>query len=88
MTTLRIVKRYNHRSNGLAGVEVADTVNLPGAGSHECAQFVTRVNSNDELDYEIIDYEVALISKMDAPEILTNPTGGKVGKIDPNLWKL
>lgn len=85
MTMLRIVKRYNHRSNGLAGVEIADTANIPEGGPSECAAFVTAVNASKTLDYEIIDYEVALISKMERPEILTNPTGGATGKLLPGV---
>tara|TARA_R100001086_G_C11657008_1_gene209034 strand:- start:205 stop:468 length:264 start_codon:yes stop_codon:yes gene_type:complete len=76
---IRIVKRYNHLS-GKPGIEEADIVEIEG-GAEGAARFVTAVNANPRIDYEIIDYEVALITQMERPEIITNPTGGGTGKV-------
>lgn len=77
--SIRIVKRYNDKSPK-SGIEEADVVNIEG-GAEGAAMFVSKVNANSRLDYEIIDWEVALISKMQRPEILTNKTGGGTGKL-------
>ena len=76
---IRIVKRYNNRSPQ-SGIEEADIVDIEG-GAAGAARFVTAVNASKVLDYEIIDYEVALITKMEGPEILSNKTGGGTGKL-------
>lgn len=76
---IRIVKRYKNTSPK-AGIEEADIVEIEG-GAEGAAQFVARVNANPRHEYEIIDYEVALITKMERPEIVTNKTGGATGKV-------
>ncbi len=76
---IRIVKRYKAWSP-FAGIEEADVVEIED-GAEGAARFVTAVNASDKLDYEIIDYEVALITRMERPELLKNPTGGGVGKV-------
>lgn len=76
---IRIVKRYKNTSPK-AGIEEADVVEIDG-GAEGAARFVTMVNANPNHEYEIIDYEVALITKMERPEVITNPTGGGVGKV-------
>lgn len=76
---IRIVKQYKSTSPK-AGIEEADTLTIEG-GAEGAALFVTRVNMNDRLDYTIIDYEVALVSKMERPEIITNKSGGATGKL-------
>lgn len=76
---IRIVKRYRNGSPK-AGIEEADVVDIEG-GAEGAARFVTAINANPNHDFEIIDYEVALITKMERPEILKNPTGGGVGKV-------
>lgn len=76
---IRIVKRYRNGSPK-AGIEEADVVEIEG-GAEGCARFVAAINANPNHDFEIIDYEVALITKMERPEILKNPTGGGVGKV-------
>ena len=76
---IRIVKRYKNNSP-LAGIVEADVVEIEG-GAEGAAQFVSRVNANSRHEFEIIDYEVALITEMEKPEILINPTGGGVGKV-------
>lgn len=76
---IRIVKRYKNTSPK-AGIEEADVVDIEG-GADGAARFVTSINSNPNHDFEIIDYEVALITKMEGPEILKNPTGGGTGKV-------
>jgi hypothetical protein len=76
---IRIVKRYRNTSPK-AGIEEADVVEIEG-GAEGAARFVAAVNANKLHDFEIIDYEVVLITKMERPEILTNPTGGAVGRL-------
>lgn len=76
---IRIVKRYKDWSP-YAGIEEADIVEIEG-GSDGAARFITAVNASDKLDYQIIDYEVALLTKMEGPEVLSNPTGGGIGRL-------
>jgi len=76
---LRIVKRYNHLSPK-AGIEEADVVEIEG-GAEGAAMFVSKINANSRIDYEIIDWEVALITKMEGPEVIKNETGGATGKL-------
>jgi hypothetical protein len=76
---IRITKRYKDWSPK-AGIEEVDTVEISG-GSEGSAMFVTKVNATEKLDYEIVDYEVALISRMERPEIIKNPSGGGTGKL-------
>ena len=76
---IRIVKRYK-AGTPKSGIEEADVVDIEG-GADGAARFVTAVNANRKLDWQIIDYEVALITKMERPEIITNPSGGGVGKL-------
>lgn len=73
---LRIVKEYKQNSK-LAGIIETDTVNL--ANRDDALSFVNAVNGNARQQYKIIDYEWAIIGG--ANEILTNPTGGYVGKM-------
>lgn len=75
---IRIVKRYTMGPK--AGIEEADIVEIEG-GAEGAAQFVSRINANPRHEFEIIDYEVVLITKMERPEIIKNPTGGGVGKV-------
>lgn len=79
MTKLRIVKEYRPWSPK-AGIQEADIVDIPG-GSEECAQFVSRVNAGSKSEFDIIDWELVLTTKMERPEILKNPTGGGTGKL-------
>ena len=76
---IRIVKRYRSW-HPKAGIEEADVVEIEG-GAAGAAQFVSRINANERHDFEIIDYEVALITQLEGPEILTNPTGGGKGRV-------
>ena len=76
---IRIVKRYNNLSPKV-GIEEADVVEIEG-GAKGAANFVSKVNANSRIDYEIIDWEVALITKMERPEVIKNPSGGGVGKV-------
>jgi len=76
---IRIVKRYNHLSPKV-GIEEADIVEIEG-GAQGAAMFVSKINANSKIDYEIIDWEVALITSMEGPEILKNPSGGGTGKL-------
>ena len=76
---IRIVKRYKSNSPKV-GIEEADVVEIHG-GADQAARFVVGVNASPTIDYEIIDWEIALISKMERPEILSNPTGGGTGKL-------
>lgn len=78
MPLVRIVKRYNSLSSK-HGIVETDKVRFPDANA--AARFVTSVNSNPRIDYEIIDYDVVLAHVSEGPEILENPTGGYVGKI-------
>lgn len=75
---IRIVKKYT--DGPMAGIEEADVVNIEG-GAEGCARFISAINANPRVPYEIVDYEVVLITRMERPEILTNPTGGRLGKI-------
>lgn len=77
---IRITKQYNNRSskNGLIEVDKIEFDSIDDA-----AQFVSKVNANNNIDFEIIDYDAALISTgQNTPEIIHNPTGGGVGKIN------
>ena len=76
---IRIVKRYR-AGTPKAGIEEADIVEIEG-GSEGAARFVTAINANPRHEFEIIDYEIALITKMEGPEIITNPTGGGLGRV-------
>tara|TARA_R110000787_G_scaffold631_8_gene2355 strand:- start:109 stop:360 length:252 start_codon:yes stop_codon:yes gene_type:complete len=76
---IRIVKKYNHLSPK-SGIEEADVVEIEG-GAEGAAMFVSKINANHRIDYQIIDWEIALISKMERPEVLTNRTGGGTGKL-------
>lgn len=75
---VRITKQYNNRSpkNGVIEVDKIEFNSIDDA-----ALFVTKVNSSKTIDYEVIDYEAALIGGKTAPEIISNPTGGMTGKI-------
>jgi hypothetical protein len=76
---IRIVKRYNNLSP-MSGIEEADVVEIEG-GSAGAARFVIGINASPTIDYEIIDWEVVLITKMEGPEIIKNETGGATGKL-------
>ncbi|HEY7822707.1 MAG TPA: hypothetical protein VIG24_07745 [Acidimicrobiia bacterium] len=76
---IRITKRYN-RLSPKAGITEVDVVDIEG-GAEGAARFVTSVNANPHIDYEIVDYEVALITRMENPEIIENKTGGALGKV-------
>jgi len=76
---IRIVKKYNERSPK-SGITEADVVEIEG-GAAGAARFVVGVNASPTIDYEIIDWEVVLISEMSSPEILENMTGGGTGKL-------
>lgn len=76
---IRIVKRYKNGSPK-AGIEEADVVEIEG-GAEGAALFVTKINANPDHDFEIIDYEIALLTKMERPEVLSNPTGGGTGRV-------
>lgn len=76
---IRIVKRYNNLSPK-SGIEEADVVEIEG-GAEGAAMFVSKINANSRIDYEIIDWEVALITKMECPEVIKNSTGGATGKL-------
>ncbi len=74
----RIVKK--HTDGPMAGIVEADTVDIEG-GRGAMALWVLAVNVNPQIHFEIIDYEQALISNMENPEVLENPTGGRLGKL-------
>ena len=76
---IRIVKRYKNTSPK-AGITEADVVDIEG-GADGAARFVTAINANPAHEFEIIDYEVALITQMERPEIIENKTGGGTGKV-------
>lgn len=76
---IRIVKRYKNTSPKV-GIEEADIVEVEG-GADGAARFVTAINANPNHEFEIIDYEVALITQMERPEVITNPSGGAIGKV-------
>ena len=73
----RIVKQFNNKSprNGIVVVDYIDFESPQAA-----AEFVFAVNTNNRLDYCIIDYERALIGS--TTQIIENPTGGRLGKGD------
>ena len=73
----RIIKK--HTDGPMAGIVEADTVDVKDRTA--MALFVLAVNANPQIHYEIIDYEQALISSMENPEVLENPTGGRLGKL-------
>ena len=73
----RIVKQYNSLSplNGVIETDVVDFASL-----EDCAAFVGAVNANKRINYDIIDYQKVLVL-VGGAEVLSNPTGGYVGKI-------
>jgi len=73
----RIIKK--HTDGPMASIVEADTIDM--ADRAAMAQFALAVNSNPQVPYEIVDYEQALISTMENPELLENPTGGRLGKL-------
>jgi hypothetical protein len=76
---IRIVKRYKNTSPK-AGIEEVDIIEIED-GADGAARFVTAINANPNHEFEIIDYEAALITKIERPEVITNPTGGGTGKV-------
>lgn len=77
MPKIRIVKQYNNLSPK-NGITEADTVDVDSPEA--AAQFVTSINSNDEIDFDIVDYDL-VVHGAGKREILENPTGGKIGLI-------
>ena len=77
MPVLRIVKKYNHRSpkNGIIDVE-----SVSFNTKEEGLQFLASVPLIKHLEWEMIDYDWVVVGDA-KPEILVNPTGGKVGLI-------
>ena len=76
---VRITKEYNNRSpkNGIIEVDKLEFNSLDDA-----ALWVTKVNANNSIDFNIIDYEAASIHVgKSGPEVISNPTGGALGKI-------
>ena len=80
MSVLRIVKEYNNQSQ-LAGVVQTDCI--PFASKEAALRWVKNVNQlnlQGRLDWDLIDYEFALIED-GCSEILENPTGGYTGAL-------
>lgn len=76
---VRIVKEYNNKSP-LNGVHEVDFVDF--ASAEDAALFVTRINANDKLDFEIVDYDFSGLITGGKGEIIMNPTGGYVGLLN------
>lgn len=76
---VRITKQYNNSSekNGIIEVDKLEFDSIDDA-----ALWVTRVNANPQIGFDVIDYDAALINAgKSTPEIIKNPTGGAFGKI-------
>lgn len=80
MPVLRIVMQYNNQSR-LGGIIQSDTINFDTQedGLRWLAS-VAEMNKAGTLDWDLIDYEWALLASTNC-EILHNPTGGFVGEL-------
>lgn len=78
MPLLRITKKYNNRSP-LAGIIEVDKVQVESREAGE--RFITATKCQRGVPYDIIDWEYVLIDLADGPEIIENPTGGRIGKM-------
>lgn len=76
--TLRIVKRFNNLSK-LNGIEMVDRV--PFETREDAFAFVSAVNANSSVDFDVVDWDVTGISADGVVEVLKNPTGGYVGRL-------
>jgi len=76
---IEITKQYRSTSPK-AGIIETDTVEVEG-GADGAARFVSRINANPRHEFEIIDYNVKLVTKLEGPRIIKNPTGGGTGKL-------
>lgn len=80
MPIMRIVKEYNNRSP-LSGIIEADTVSFKSrADGYAFVDRVQRQSKEGSLDWDLIDYEWALITE-GVNEVLVNNTGGRIGVI-------
>lgn len=81
MPVLLIVKKFNARSK-LNGIVVTEKVELKSRD--DLTGFIVGVqaaNSRRQLDWDLIDYNWA-VSDTQNLEVLANPTGGYVGKLN------
>lgn len=79
MPLLRITKKYNAFSNGLAGIIEIDKV--PFEKRDDAAAFILTVMKNPHVGYTIIDAEWVLVDIATGAEVIHNPTGGFVGVV-------
>lgn len=81
MPVLRIVKQYNKRSP-LNGIVETDKLSFETKRNGlSWLKSITELNKLGKLDWDLIDYEWALITEGGGNEILKNPTGGYIGKL-------
>ena len=73
MPVLNIVKEHD------SGIVVSDKV--PVQCRADGLEFMAQVNANSKLDWKIIDYSWDMLGLDTEPEILVNPTGGRLGKL-------
>lgn len=79
MPLLRITKKYNMHSNGLAGIVEIDKVQFPTRD--DAAAFLLTVCKKPEVGYVVLDAEWVLVDLASGAEIIDNPTGGFLGVV-------
>jgi len=77
MPTLSIIKKYNNASP-LNGIVIGDKIKFE---SKEDGLKWLKAMTVIETDFEIIDYEWALIDLGAGPAVLENPVNGKIGDL-------
>lgn len=78
MPVMRLVKQYNNLS-AMNGIVQADKIRFDSR--EDGAKFVLACMGNKKIGFEILDYEWMLIGEEVGSEIISNPTGGLVGKL-------
>jgi hypothetical protein len=73
MFVLNIVKEHD------SGIVVSDKVEVKCRA--DGIEFMAQVNANPMLDWKIIDFSWDILGLDTEPEILVNPTGGRLGKL-------
>lgn len=81
MPVLRITKKYNNKSP-LRGIVIIDKVTLQS--KDDLRRFlagIKKASQHGSLDWDVVDWEWALVDTAKGAEVLQNPTGGRTGKL-------
>lgn len=79
MPILRITKKYNAYSNGLAGIVEIDKVRFEN--KEDAAGWLMTIAKNPHVGFIVEDAEWVLVDIAQGAEVIANPTGGFTGKI-------